>query len=203
LKRAETVVGDLSSLPDHNFGSTSMGWWGVVGFMLIEGAGFVLALGAYFYLLPNERGSWPPGQPVPALLWGTVFAVVAVLSEIPNQWVKKRAQRYDLKAVRAGLVLMTAVGVALLVIRAMEFTVLNVRWDQNAYGSAVWALLTLHTLHTATDVYDTGVLAALAFVKHFDGRKFSDVDDNALYWHFIVWSWVVLYAVVYWTPRWL
>jgi heme/copper-type cytochrome/quinol oxidase subunit 3 len=98
---------------------------------------------------------------------------------------------------------MTAVGVALLAIRAMEFTVLNVRWDQNAYGSAVWALLTLHTLHTATDVYDTGVLAALAFVKHFDGRKFSDVDDNALYWHFIVWSWVVLYAVVYWTPRWL
>jgi heme/copper-type cytochrome/quinol oxidase subunit 3 len=180
-----------------------MGWWGVVGFMLIEGAGFVLALGAYFYLLPNERGSWPPGQPPPALLWGTSFAVLALLSEIPNQWVKKRAQHYDLAAVRAGLVLMTALGLALLAIRAMEFTALNVRWDQNAYGSAVWALLTLHTLHTVTDVYDTGVLAALSFVKHFDGRKFSDVDDNALYWHFIVWSWVVLYVVVYWTPRWL
>jgi len=202
VKRAETVVGDLSTLPDHNFGSTSLGWWGVVGFMLIEGMGFVLAIGAYYYLLANEH-AWPPGQPAPSLEWGTAFAVVGLLSEIPNQWVKKRAERYDLAAVRAGLLLMTAIGVALLALRAMEFTALHVRWDQNAYGSIVWALLALHTLHMATDVYDSGVLAALSFTRHFDGRKFSDAADNALYWHFIVWSWVVLYAVVYWTPRWV
>jgi cytochrome c oxidase subunit 3 len=203
MKRAETiVVGDLSALPDHNFGSTSMGWWGVIGFMLVEGAAFVLAIGAYFYLLPNENG-WPPGQLPPSLQWGTAFTVLAILSEIPNQWLKKRAQHYDLAAVRGGLVLMTVVGVALLAIRALEFSVLNVRWDQNAYGSAVWALLALHTLHTATDVYDSAVLAALAFLKEFNGRKFSDVADNALYWHFIVWSWVVIYAIVYWTPRWM
>jgi heme/copper-type cytochrome/quinol oxidase subunit 3 len=91
----------------------------------------------------------------------------------------------------------------LLGLRTMEFTVLNVRWDQNAYGSIVWALLALHTLHMATDTFDSGVLAAIAFLKKFDGRKFSDVVDNALYWHFIVWSWVVLYVVVYWTPRWM
>lgn len=203
MKRSELVVGDLSSLPDHNFGSTGMGWWGVVGFMLIEGAAFVLAIGAYYYLLPNERGEWPPAQAVPPLPWATAFAVLAVLSEAPNQWLKKRAQHYDLRAVRAGLVLMFCIGAALLAFRALEFAALNVRWDQNAYGSIVWALLALHTLHTATDVYDTGVLAVLAFVKHFDGRKFADVADNALYWHFIVWSWVVLYGVIYWTPRWL
>jgi heme/copper-type cytochrome/quinol oxidase subunit 3 len=98
---------------------------------------------------------------------------------------------------------MTLVGVVLLAIRAMEFTALNVSWDKNAYGSIVWAILALHTLHMATDTFDSGVLAALAFVKKFDGRRFSDVADNALYWHFIVWSWVVLYVVVYWTPRWL
>ena len=201
MKRAETVVGDLSTLPDHNFGSTSLGWWGVIGFMLIEGMGFVLALGAYFYLLPNER-TWPPAQPAPSLLWSTLFTAIAVLSELPNQWIKKRAERYDLGAVRIGLVVMVAIGLLLLGVRAMELTALNVRWDQNAYGSIVWAILALHTLHTVTDVYDSGVLAALSFAKSFDGRKFSDVADNAVYWHFIVWSWVVLYVVVYWTPRW-
>ncbi|MGV3593071.1 MAG: cytochrome c oxidase subunit 3 [Gammaproteobacteria bacterium] len=203
MSRTQSVVGDLAALPDHNFGSTSMGWWGVIGFMLIEGAAFVLAIGAYFYLLPYERGEWPPANVPPPLSWGTAFAVLAVFSEIPNQWVKKRAQHYDLASVRAGLVLMFGIGVVLLVIRAFEFGALNVRWDQNAYGSIVWALLALHTLHTATDLFDTGVLMALVFVKHVDGRKFADVADNALYWHFIVWSWLVLYAVVYWTPRWL
>lgn len=201
MRRAESIVGDVSGLPDHNFGSTGLGWWGVVGFMLIEGMGFVLAIGAYYYLLPYER-TWPPTTPPPSLLWGTLFTVIAVASEIPNQWLKKRAEKYDLPAVRFGLLLMTLVGVGLLVIRAMEFTALNVSWDRNAYGSIVWALLALHTLHMATDTFDSGVLATIAFFKKFDGRKFSDTADNALYWHFIVASWIVIYLVVYWVPRW-
>ena len=202
MRRAVTVVGDVSGLPDHNFGSTSLGWWGVIGFMLIEGMGFVLAIGVYYYLVPYER-SWPPTNPAPSLLWGTTFTAIAVASEVPNQWIKRRAEKYDLPSIRFGLLLMTLVGVVLLAIRAMEFTTLNVSWDKNAYGSIVWAILALHTLHMATDTFDSGVLAALALFKKFDGRKFSDAADNALYWHFIVWSWVVLYLVIYWTPRWI
>jgi heme/copper-type cytochrome/quinol oxidase subunit 3 len=202
MSRAETVVGDVSGLPDHNFGSTSLGWWGVIGFMLIEGMGFVLALGVYFYLLPYER-TWPPNQPPPSLLWGTAFTVLAIASELPNIWIKQRSKRYDLPAVRFGLSLMVVIGVALIVLRAFEFTALNVRWDTNAYGSIVWALLALHTTHTVTDVFDSGVLAVLSFRKEMTGRRFSDATDNALYWHFIVWSWVVLYVVIYWTPRWM
>jgi heme/copper-type cytochrome/quinol oxidase subunit 3 len=200
--RAETIVGDVSGLPDHNFGSASLGWWGVIGFMLIEGMGFVLALGVYFYLLPNER-SWPPNQGPPSLLWGSLVTGLAIASEIPNAWIKQRARRYDERAVQFGLALMTLIGVAMLALRALEFTTLNVRWDANAYGSIIWALLALHTTHMATDVYDSGVLSVLSLRKQMTGRRFSDVTDNALYWHFIVWSWVVLYVVIYWTPRWL
>jgi heme/copper-type cytochrome/quinol oxidase subunit 3 len=170
--------------------------------MLIEGMGFVLAIGVYYYLLPYER-SWPPSQPPPSPLWGSLVTGLAIASEIPNAWIKQRARQYDLRAVQLGLTLMTVIGVAMLVLRALEFTVLNVRWDTNAYGSIVWALLALHTTHMATDVYDSGVLSVLSFRKEMTGRRFSDVTDNALYWHFIVWSWVVLYVVIYWTPRWL
>ena len=63
----------------------------------------------------------------------------------------------------------------------LEFAAMNVRWYDHAYGSIVWAILALHTLHLVTDVFDTGVLATLSFVKEFDGRKFSDVADNALF----------------------
>lgn len=196
------VEGDLSALPDHAFGSRSLGWWSVVGFMLIEGMGFVLAVGAYYFLLPFEQ-SWPPGQPPPPLEWGTAFTVLAIASAIANQWLKKRAEHYDLRAVQLGLSLMTVVGLVLIGIRALEFAALPARWDTNAFASITWAILALHTLHLATDVYDSAVLTALVFLKKVDGRKFSDVADNALYWHFIVWSWVLLYLVVYWTPRWL
>ena len=193
---------DLASLPEYAFGPTSLGWWGVLGFMLIEGMGFVLAIAVYFYLLPFEQ-RWPPEQRAPDLLWGSLFTAVAVLSEIPNVWVNRVAHRQSRHAVQFGLWLMVAIGLGLLVVRGFEFASLNVRWNENAYGSIVWALMLLHTTHTATDVYDSIVLAALASTHPMNGRRYSDVSDNALYWHFIVWSWVVLYAVVYWVPRWL
>ena len=41
------------------------------------------------------------------------------------------------------------------------------------------------------------------YPQKIDGRRFSDVLDNAMYWRFIVWSWVILYVTIYWTPRWV
>jgi len=202
MRRATIVVGDVSALPDYNFGPTSLGWWGVIGFMLIEGMGFVLAIGAYYFLVPFEH-SWPPSAPVPPLPWATAFLVLAIASELPNVWVNRVAHRCNLVAVQWGLTLMSLLGLALLVLRGFEIATMNVRWDQNAYGSIVWALLLLHTTHITTDVFDSLVLTALVWTKKVDGRKFSDVSDNALYWHFIVWSWALLYLVIYWTPRWL
>ena len=202
MRRETTAVGDLASLPDYNFGPTSLGWWGVIGFMLIEGMGFVLAIGAYYYLVPFER-TWPPTSLPPPLPWATAFLLLGLLSELPNAWVNRMAHRQNLPAVQWGLTLMTLLGFAMLALRGFEIAAMNVRWDQNAYGSIVWALLLLHTVHISTDVFDSLVLTVLVWTKHVDGRKFSDVSDNALYWHFIVWSWLVIYLVIYWTPRWL
>ena len=201
MSRRWLPSGDVSTLPDYSFGASSMGYWGVMGFMLIEGMAFVLAIGAYFYLLPNEP-HWPPHSAPPPLFWGTVFTVVALLSEIPNIWIVQRAKAQDLRGVKIGVIAMILFGLALVVVRGFEMHAMNVRWDVTAYGSIVWAILALHTFHTITDLYDSGVLGAIVFFKEMDGRRFSDVADNALYWHFIVWSWVLLYLVVYWTPRW-
>jgi cytochrome c oxidase subunit 3 len=202
MTRSTRLAGDVGHLPSYNFGSTSLGWWAVIGFMLIEGMGFVLVVGAYFYLTPFER-SWPPDTLPPSLRWGTLFTVLVLLSELPNIMLSRAAQRMDLRAVRTHLTLMAALGLVLLTLRALEFTTLNVRWESNAYGSILWAIVILHTTHVITDVFETGVLTALVWSKPMDGRKFSDVSDNAMYWHFIVWSWVLLYGVIYWTPRWL
>lgn len=200
--RALRPVVDVAGLKDYGFGASTLGWWGVVGFMLIEGMGFVLTIGAYYYLLPNEN-VWPPTSPVPPLTWSTVVLLLGIASEIPNAWAKRAARRLDLQGVRIALTLVILFGLAMLGARWFEFDALNVLWQRSAYGSIVWAILLLHTVHTLTDVYDSVVLAVIAWFKDWDGRKFSDAADNAMYWHFIVWSWAVLYLVVYWTPRWL
>jgi cytochrome c oxidase subunit I+III len=88
-----------------------------------------------------------------------------------------------------------------LIIRGLEFTALNCRWDTNAYGSVVWLLLGMHTAHLITDWMDTVVLAAMVFAGHDEGRRLVDVSENALYWYFIVLSWLPVYAVIYIAPR--
>jgi heme/copper-type cytochrome/quinol oxidase subunit 3 len=192
---------DLSALPQSAIGPRSLVWWGTLGFMLIEGTGFLLATGAYFYLRGRTE-AWPPnGRAPPDLTWGSAFAALLLLSELPNRWLSARARAKDTRAVRLGLLAMIALGIALMAIRGSEFAHLNVRWDDDAYGSATWMLLFLHATHVATDLADTVVLAACLFTRQISDSQFSDVDDNANYWTFVVLTWAPLYAVIYWAPR--
>lgn len=194
-------VGDASGLSDHGFGSRSTTWWGVMGFMTIEGAAFALGFAAYFFLMAQEQ-QWPASASPPDLLWGTATLVLLLLSEIPNIWVKRAAERKDLRSVRIGLVIMCLIVLPIFATRGIEYDHLNIGWDRNAYGSITWALLLMHTLHLATDWVDTLVLAALMHTKHaHKGRRFVDTSENALYWHFIVGSWLLVYAIIYWVPR--
>ena len=97
---------------------------------------------------------------------------------------------------------MSLAALPIFVARGFEFDHLNVGWDRNAYGSIVWALLLLHTVHLLTDWVDTLVLTALMHTDHGKkGRRFVDTSENALYWHFIVGSWLLVYLVIYWVPR--
>lgn len=192
---------DASALPSYKFGHASLMWWGLAGLMAIEGMAFALAVATYFYLW-SQAPRWPLGTPPPDLRWGTLNLLILLASAWPNHWTKRVAEEGNEAKMRAGLVLCSLFGIALIAVRALEFTTLNCRWDSDAYGSAVWLLLGLHTTHVVTDVYDTIVLAVLFFVpRPLEGRRYVDVSENSLYWYFVVWSWLPIYAVIYLVPR--
>ena len=193
---------DLAELPTHAFSHRSLTWWGIIGFMVIEGAGFAMAIAAYFFLMSQEQ-EWAPRPTLPPdLLAGTLFTIVLLLSEIPNTMIKKAAESYDVAGVRRLLPWMVAIGAFLLVIRAFEFNSLNVMWYDNAYGSIIWALLFLHATHLATDWVDSVVLWQLMKTPHgHEPRRLVDSDENSLYWRFVWLVWLPIYALIYWVPR--
>ena len=193
---------DAAALPTVAFGHRSVMWWGTLGVMAIEGTVFALAIVMYLYLRTLVK-EWPPEVPPPSLTWGTLNTVILILSCLPNWYTKRAAERFDLRGVRIGMVVCLAFAVAFLAIRAVEFTALNCKWDSNAYGSAVWLLLGLHTTHLLTDAFDTVVLAALMFTGPIEGRRFVDVSENAFYWYFVVAAWIPIYAITYLAPMWL
>ena len=195
---------DLSGLPGHAFGHRSLTWWGVMAFMVIEAVAFAMAIAAYFFLM-NHQDQWPPDPvPLPSLLPGILFTLVLLASEIPNTMIKKAAEKEDIGPVRRGLLAMTLTGLVLFAIRAFEFGALNVSWTDNPYGSVLWMLLLLHTVHVLTDWVDTATLTALMHTRHGrSGRRFADVSENSLYWRFVWLTWLPIYLLIYWLPRWV
>lgn len=69
------------------------------------------------------------------------------------------------------MIVCIVVALVVVAIRAVEFPYLNVWWDTNAYGSVVWMLISVHTAHTVTDLYDTIVLAVLMFTGPIEGKR--------------------------------
>lgn len=169
--------------------------------MAIEGTAFALAAGTYLYLMSQTAG-WPPdGVRPPDLLWAAVLTLGLLLSEIPNLWVRRRAQQKDERGVRIGTLVMTVIGVLLLIPRAFELGHLNVSWHDNAYGSLVWMLMVLHTSHLITDLGDTAVQCVWLYTHEVGDDQFADVEDNANYWTFVVLTWLPVGALIYLAPR--
>jgi cytochrome c oxidase subunit 3 len=196
----QRIVSDVRNLPNHAYGPRMTTWWGSLAFIGIEGTGLLLAAGAYLYIAWLNP-QWPLSAPPPDLLWSTIFTVILVLSAVPNFFASKVAESEDKRKAQAFLVLMSIIGIGLCIIRCFEFTTLNIRWDTNAYGSLVWFLLSLHTLHLVTDVFETLVLTVLMFTRHGRGKRFSDIEDEGMYWNFVVLIWLPIYALLYWFPR--
>ena len=193
---------DVSPLPDYAFGHKRLIWWGTINFMVIEGSMMAMVVIAYF-VLRTRSTEWPPGLPNPDVTWGTVNTLLLLVSLVPNFFAKKAAEQLDLRRVRLVMPIMAVFGVAFIVVRVFEFASLGTSWYSNAYGSIVWFIMGLHSAHVITDVLDTIVLMALIFTAHAQPRRMVDVSENSLYWNFIVFSWIPIYIVVYFGPRWL
>lgn len=191
---------DVSRLPSYGFGARSLTWWGTAGIIAIEGTAFGLAIFIYLYLRSKAQ-VWPPGVAPPDLRWGSLNTIVLLLSVLPTEYARRAALRHDLRGVRIGMIAGLLFAFVFLAVRAMEYTTLNVRWDTNAYGSIVWMLLTLHTVHLLTDAGDTIVLAVLMFTGPLEDKRYVDVSENCFYWYFVVIAWLPIYAILYGAPR--
>lgn len=193
---------DVSSLPTYGFSHRSLMWWGTAGMMVIEATVFALAIFSYFYLMSHSK-VWPLSRFPPEILWGTLNTFILLLSAWPNHKAKKAAEDQIAEPTRFWLLVCLAFSFAFLAVRVMEFKTLNVHWDDNAYGSAVWMLLGLHTLHMITDTLDSCVLTVMMYIEPVLGKQYVDVSENGMYWYFVVLTWLPIYLVIYLIPRWV
>lgn len=193
-------VANVADLPTATFGHRSIAWWGTIGFIVIEGSTLFICAMSYLYLRVTV-GQWAPAYaPRPDLGVAAVQVALMVVSNVPMVLVDRAARRLDLPAVRAGMVIMSLLAVVMCVLRGFELAALNVRWDDNAYGTAAWAILVSHATLLLAETIETLVQTSLTFSPKLEQRDISAISDNALYWYFMTSVWVPLAGIAFLTP---
>ena len=192
---------DVSHLPEVVFGHKNVSWLGNVLYMTIEGVMFALVIASYFYLKTRSL-EWPPGHQAPPYPgFGLASAIIFLVSVIPARWVQRQAQAGDRAKIRLGLVILALFGVIAIVLRVYEFGSLNCRWSDNAYASAIWVLLGLHSGHLATEFCETLAIFGISLTDKMEGTRLVDVAMNSDYWYFVVATALISDFVIYITPR--
>jgi cytochrome c oxidase subunit III len=198
--RARSTL-DVSGLPTETFGHRSVPWWATVGFIAIEGTTLLICAVTYLYLRRNF-GQLPPARvAVPGLTAAVASVALMLVSLFPNHLLSRAAVRQDLGAIRVLLGVALLFNVAFLVLRWFELMQLHVRWDLNAYGSSCWLILVTHGTLLLVNVMETAVMGLMAWTGRWETKHFSDAVDAALYWYFMVLSWLPLFALVFLLPR--
>ncbi|HEY0972441.1 MAG TPA: hypothetical protein VGE02_15840 [Gemmatimonadales bacterium] len=191
---------DVSDLPTTVFGSRDLTWWGTLAFMVIEGMTLVIIATTYLYLRPNFTVFPPAGTPLPSLGVPT-FGIVLYLASIPAiHLLGRAAKRMDLGGVRRWLIVASVLIIAFAVVRAFEFTSLNVRHFSNAYGSAAWLVLGFHFTLVVVEVVEVIGITLIMWFEEVEPKHYTDAADIAFYWYFLVGAWIPLYGLVFLYP---
>jgi cytochrome c oxidase subunit I+III len=193
---------DVAALPDHSFSHHAPIWWGNLLMILIEGTAFALLAASYFYIRRNFD-TWPPTRTLlPDLGVSSINLVLLIVSVAPF-WYAARLARLHERPARVGLWLLLGVlfGIVAIVLRGFEFHALHTRYDSNAYGSITWTILAVHLAHLLAGTLETFLIALVMFVGPVEEKHYTDATVMAVYWYFIVISWIALYAIVFVAPR--
>ena len=200
---------DVSRLPHAVLDHRSPIWWGNLVLVIIESVMFAILIAAYFYIYQNFE-HWPPPQvnrlpvdynPVPALGFTTANLLVILLSLAPMLLADRAALHRKRKLVDLGLWITVLFGLAAIALRFGELRALKVRWDDNAYGSTVWMIFCLHLTHLIIGTVENALMVVWVTLKGLDDKHARDIRVTAVYWYWIIATWIPLYLILVIGPR--
>jgi heme/copper-type cytochrome/quinol oxidase subunit 3 len=162
---------------------------------------FFAGLVSGFLVLRTSAPVWPPPlQPrLPVAVTGLNTLVLLASSVAMHRMVRaiRRGDRVELVR-RLGLV--AVLGVVFLVIQGFEWVRLvafGLTIGSSAYGTTFYTIIGTHAVHVLGALVWVGVSLVLAARGRFSPEHSAPLRACAMYWHFVVGLWPILYVAVY------
>ena len=173
---------------------------GMLVFLAFEAMFFAGLLGAYLVFRLGATAWPPPGEPY--LPIGVTWVSTGIL--LFSSYTMRRGLRAIRQDDRDGLsrwLLVTALyGTTFLAVQGYEWVGLvrfGLTLSSGVYGSTFYTLIGCHGLHVLGAVIWLLVALGLSRGPRFSARRHAGVQLCAMYWHFVVGLWLVLFPAVY------
>jgi cytochrome c oxidase subunit III len=162
---------------------------------------FFAALISALFVLRATLPVWPPPlQPRLPIGITTANTVVLLVSSGAMILAGRALTRMDRREVVRWLSVAAVLGVLFLAIQGVEWVRLirhGLTLSSSTYGTTFYTLIGTHALHVAGALAWLVATVSLAASRRGEGHRGSLVRGCALYWHFVVALWLVLFVAVY------
>ena len=190
----------------HSVGPAGFGKFGTIDRVLVGLITFlaseVMLFGSFFtaFFYVRYQGTYPvfPPEPyeIPKTLTG-INTFILVSSSFTMHWALVSVKRNNRLGLILGLFFTLGLGLTFLGIQMYEYRNIGFTPESGAFASTFFCLTGLHGTH----VFIGATLLAIALVRslrgHYSPENHMGVELTGIYWHFVDFVWVILFAVVY------
>ena len=168
-------------------------------FCLIAAQAFLfLGLCSMFLFFQLSGKGWPPpGSPRLTLTQPIINLAVLLLSSVAMRWAGWSVRKNNMRALSIGLLLSLLLGGLFLANQVYSFFEIGLPIGTSLYIAILYILIALHGGHIIGGLIFLGITLARTQGGDFNSHKHLGVDACEIFWHFVVWIWVVLFGLLY------
>jgi heme/copper-type cytochrome/quinol oxidase subunit 3 len=164
---------------------------------------FFSGLVSAYLVLRSAAPVWPPPlQPrLPIAVTGA-NTLVLLASSVCMAAAVRACRQHEARGLRRWLAATAVLGALFLAVQGYEWVRLvrfGVTLSSGVFGGTFYTLIGAHAAHVLGALVWLTVTLVLALRGAFDGARGTPVETCAMYWHFVVALWPLLYLAVYLT----
>lgn len=193
LERRPLPVGGIATL--------SVGYWGIIGFILTEASLCVyLEFSYYYYAVQPHIGPWPPDG-VPDLRYALPATILLIANGVALWWGERGLMRGNLLTNNIGLAVAFLLALAFVGLEAIEWESQSFTLSSGPYSSLFYGLEGVHMAHAVAGLLMLLPVLIWSLLGYFDTWRNTPIRVVAVYWYFVDVAWCTVFFAIYLTPR--
>jgi cytochrome c oxidase subunit III len=190
------MVVDISSSTVAAGPGRTTGQLGVIVFLASDIMLFAPFFAAYF-LLRSTNDPWPSAGVELDTLRAAIATIVLIASSGTAVLADRAHEADDRRRACGWLFATIGLGLVFLVNQLTEYTTLDFRASDDAYGSIYWGLTGLHTAHVAAGIIALGLLVVRVLRAPVLHESTPWARGISTFWHLVDIVWVAVFITIW------